>query len=610
MNDFYEKQLSLLDKRIRHAKMNIFRKLTPSEIDTLESRGSFAEDWKDIEVTDKFDANNIIRCYFKGHNKLGKCSIRNTELRECSVADGVEITNTGGFISRYDIGEGTKIENCGTIEVTGRTSFANGTMVATINEGGGREVPLFDDLSAQLAYITAMYRHRPDTVIRIHELIEKYARDAESDRGSIGDNVSLRNCTAIRNARIEADASVYGAALLDCCTLRKGARIGSGVMLKECIVAKNASVDAFSRLEKCFVGESCRIGSGFSALDSLFFANCHMENGEACSIFAGPYTVSHHKSTLLIAGYFLFFNAGSGANQSNHLFKAGPIHQGINERGCKFASNAYVMLPARNGAFCSVLGRHLNHHDSRSFPFSTTIEHDGKTFIIPANNLKSWGTVRDIMKWPQRDKRTGLVTDRINFEALSPYIGEKIAKAVEVSEKLLERQNIEVYKYERCNIRQSMLKHGLGHYRVALAAIIGKALSKGRIVEAHDKWADIAGMYAPCAKIEKLLDYIETGANSIGDIETHLDALHAAYEDYAHSWALDMLEKQIGHAPSREEIEQAIATGMAAEHSLRKMAESDAKKEYDRLMMTGYGIDDSGNPDTVLRDFNSVRGIK
>ena len=41
----------------------------------------------------------------------------------------------------------------------------------------------------------------------------------------------------------------------------------------------------------------------------------------------GPYTVSHHKSSLLIAGMFSFFNAGSGSNQSNHLFKSGAVHQ-------------------------------------------------------------------------------------------------------------------------------------------------------------------------------------------------------------------------------------------------------------------------------------------
>ena len=95
---------------------------------------------------------------------------------------------------------------------------------------------------------------------------------------------------------------------------------------------------------------------GFTAAESLFSPNSHCENGEAASIFAGPYTVSHHKSSLLIAGMFSFFNAGSGSNQSNHLFKSGAVHQAVHLRGCKFASSAYIMSPALEGAFTMVMG--------------------------------------------------------------------------------------------------------------------------------------------------------------------------------------------------------------------------------------------------------------
>ena len=90
-------------------------------------------------------------------------------------------------------------------------------------------------------------------------------------------------------------------------------------------------------LRRCFVGEGVVIENGFSAENSLFFANSHLNHGEACAVFAGPYTVSHHRSTLLIAGYFSFFNAGSGANQSNHMYKSGPDIRGFT---CGDASSA------------------------------------------------------------------------------------------------------------------------------------------------------------------------------------------------------------------------------------------------------------------------------
>lgn len=66
---------------------------------------------------------------------------------------------------------------------------------------------------------------------------------------------------------------------------------------------------------------------------------------------AGPFTVSMHKSSLLIAGMYSFLNAGSGSNQSNHMYKLGPIHQGIVERGSKTTSDSYILWPARVGAF-------------------------------------------------------------------------------------------------------------------------------------------------------------------------------------------------------------------------------------------------------------------
>ena len=114
------------------------------------------------------------------------------------------------------------------------------------------------------------------------------------------------------------------------------------------------------------MGQACHLGHTYSASDSLFFSNCQEENGEACAIFAGPFTVTHHKSTLLIAGMFSFMNAGSGSNQSNHMYKLGPIHQGALERGAKTTSDSYILWPARIGAFSLVMGRHVTHPDIES----------------------------------------------------------------------------------------------------------------------------------------------------------------------------------------------------------------------------------------------------
>ena len=143
----------------------------------------------------------------------------------------------------------------------------------------------------------------------------------------------------------------------------------------------------------------------YSAENSVFFANCGGFHGEACSIFAGPYTVTHHKSTLLIAGLFSFLNAGSGTNQSNHMYKLGPVHQGVVERGSKTGSDSYMLWPAKVGAFTVVMGRHYRNSDTSDLPFSYLIEHEDESVLAPGVNLRSVGTVRDARKWPKRDRR-------------------------------------------------------------------------------------------------------------------------------------------------------------------------------------------------------------
>ena len=102
--------------------------------------------------------------------------------------------------------------------------------------------------------------------------------------------------------------------------------------------------------------------------------------------------MTHHKSTLLIAGLFSFYNAGSGTNQSNHLYKLGPIHEGKLERGSKTGSFAYMMWPCRVGAFSVVLGKHSGTFDTTDYPFShIEARSDGKTSMVPGLNMTTVG---------------------------------------------------------------------------------------------------------------------------------------------------------------------------------------------------------------------------
>ena len=271
----------------------------------------------------------------------------------------------------------------------------------------------------------ALYRHRPQLIERMKTLIEAYADEHASDVGTIGSHVTIVNSGYIKNVRISDYCEIEGAGRLKNGSINSNVadpvHIGYGVVCDDFIISSGSHIEDGTMITRCFVGQACHMGHNYSASDSLFFSNCQEENGEACAIFAGPFTVTHHKSTLLIAGMFSFMNAGSGSNQSNHMYKLGPIHQGALERGAKTTSDSYILWPARIGAFSLVMGRHVNHPDTSDLPFSYLIEDKNTTYLAPGVNLRSVGTIRDAQKWPKRDLRKDPVRlDQINYNLLSP----------------------------------------------------------------------------------------------------------------------------------------------------------------------------------------------
>ena len=369
-----------------------YRKLTDEEIGQLILQGCYSEDWNLVEVVPGFLPDNIRFVKFSGFNKLGrfeeeitlfggvrvKTGIVHAHIHNCTIGDNSLISSVKSYIANYTIGKQVVIHNLDQLAVEGTSSFGNGTLVKVINESGGREIPIYDHLSAQVAYILSMYRHRMKAVNVIENLISRYVDFISSSTGTVSNGVKLINCGTIRNVKIGSYAFLEGVAKLDNGSINSTAadpvKIGQGVILENFIVCSGTCINDTTLVSNCFVGQGCMLDKHYSAVDSVFFANCQGFHGEACSIFAGPYTVSHHKSSLLIAGLFSFMNAGSGSNQSNHLYKLGPIHQGIVERGAKTTSDSYILWPSRIGAFSLVLGRHYSHSDTTDFPFSYLIE--------------------------------------------------------------------------------------------------------------------------------------------------------------------------------------------------------------------------------------------
>ena len=395
--------------------------------------------------------------------------------------------------------------------------------------------------------------------------------------------------------------------------------------------SSGSKVDDGTMLTRCFVGQSCKLGHNYSASDSLFFSNCQGENGEACAIFAGPFTVTHHKSTLLIAGMFSFMNAGSGSNQSNHMYKLGPIHQGTMERGAKTTSDSYILWPARVGAFSLVMGRHVNHADTSNLPFSYLIEQRNTTYLVPGVNLRSVGTIRDAQKWPKRDKRKDPNRlDYINYNLLSPYTIQKMFKGRSILKELkrVSGETSEIYSYQSAKIKNSSLNNGIRFYEIAIHKFLGNSIIKrleGINFQTNEEirqrlkpdteiglgeWVDVSGLIAPKSEIDRLLDGIENGTvNRLKSINASFAEMHENYYTYEWTWAYHKIQEFYGLNPetiTAQDIIGIVKAWQQAVVGLDKMVYEDAKKEFSLSSMTGFGAD--GSHDEMKLDFEQVRG--
>lgn len=580
---------------------NRYRPLRSEEIEQLRANGCHAEDWDLVCVADGFCAANIRNCRFKGRVNIGS---------------NVTIEEVGSYICNYTIGDQATIIGVGVMECsTEGSTFGNGIEVATINENGGRSVKIYDTLSAQVAYIQALYRHRPKTIEALNQIADRYTDSVRSSMGSVGEGATVTDCRIIRNTNIGPKANVVGASLLSNGTILSSAeapaKVGIDVKLYDFIAAEGCHIDNGSLMRRCYIGQSVII-ENLTAADSLFFANSHLENGEACSIFAGPFTVSHHASSLLIAGMFSFFNAGSGTNQSNHLFRTGAVHQGIHARGVKYGSNAYAMLPCTDGAFTVVIGRHYNHPNTDDFPYSYIMNKHGHTWLMPARNLTSYGTVRDLTKWVGRDKRKGEKRDIIHFQECTPYVGERFLRAIRILSSLLadDDDTPEVINWSRMKISRQAAINGLRLYRMAADKYIGYCLEgeNNQNLSGRGGWIDCAGEFMTSERMNSLLNDIEDGTlNTPEAISAELKHIADDYDSHAYDWAVGALEQRLARKVTAEDIAEAIERGTRAAGKLCEMTEADRLKDYDEIAQISYGIDSLLEQERI-EDFVAVRG--
>ena len=593
--------------------MNDYRPLTSEEIEVLKSNDCWAEDWTSVNVAEDFKPNFMHRVMLYGEVNIGAfnknvevsqgfvkhAGINNATLRNVTIGDDCLIENVGNFINNYTIGDDCYISNISTMETTEGATYGEGNLVSVLNEVGEGNVILFSDLNSQLAAFMVKHFSDKDLKEKIRQLIKTDIDNKMPERGQIGNNVKIVNTKEITNCIINDFCEVNGASRLSDCTLLGSAHgnvyVGTGVIAENSIIAEGASVINSVKIQDCYVGEACQLSNGFTASTSIFFANSYMSNGEACAAFCGPFTASHHKSSLLIGGMFSFYNAGSATNFSNHAYKMGPMHWGILERGSKTASGAYLLMPATLGSFSVCFGKLMHHPNTRNLPFAYLIADGDKMFLIPGRNITTVGLYRDIKKWPKRDLRA--LENRksiVNFDWLSPFSVGEILKGKKILESLREvtGDNVSQYLYHEYIIPASSLHKGIKYYDIALRIYMGAVLK--RVLKRDPSitppatqtgigdWDDLSGLLLPVSEEERIVNDLQDGTiDSIQQLIERFEEIDANYRQYQWAWTYKMVCDYYGISEiTLEDANRIHEDYIKARRSWIAEIKKDAEKEY------------------------------
>lgn len=538
-----------------------YRELTSKEIEQLERQGCLSDDWSLLEVADDFSPANIRLTRFSGRVRLGA---------ECSLY------------------------NVGCISTTDDATYGEGNLISILNEAGDGNIMLYSGLTSQMAAM--MVRNSGDEAFRnaIFDMVRREVRDIRPECTTIGNGVTISSTRELTNVFIGDDCEITGAARLVDCTLRSTSEasvfVGDGVICDNVIVQAAATITDGARLYNTFVGEACHVGRGFTSENSVFFANSHMDNGESCAALCGPFTVSHHKSTLLIGGEYSFYNAGSGTNFSNHAYKIGPIHWGTLQRGSKTASGAHTLWPATVGTFSMVMGKVQTHPVTTDLPFSYLIAQGDATYLVPGRNLTTVGTYRDINKWPKRDRRprSGRMS-LVQYDWLSPFVVAQCIRGKQLLERLHQEQgeNAASYQYNGVIIRNSSLQRGIHYYDMAVRLCLYDALQHHEAclpesTSGAGEWTDLLGMLAPTDDVERIIDEVRRGELSdIRDLSMELSRLHDEYAEHKWAWAYRVLLQYCQLDIFTEDDRQQLLTEYAAvQQEWLSAIRYDAEREY------------------------------
>ena len=202
----------------------------------------------------------------------------------------------------------------------------------------------------------------------------------------------------------------------------------------------------------------------------------------------------------------------------------------------------------------------------------------------------------------------------VDFAEYNPYVCSGFVAAVNTLHALAEADpDAGSYNHRKVVIKANMLRRGIGLYNKAVVASMGAMLARGASAPDADgsgRWLDIAGQYITKRAVDEILDAVDAGSiRTFAELDDRFRAFDARYDDYAHSYAENLLASLLGHRPSAQEIAEAVEAGANAHAAMRRTTDADRQRDCSPDMAVGYGLD-SDSETEIMADYSAVRGLE
>ncbi|MHC5067303.1 MAG: DUF4954 family protein [Planctomycetota bacterium] len=307
-----------VDRRADNVLGLLVRPLTRQEIAIMEDRGCRCDAWEQIAVAEDFDPFRVRRTHFQGACVLGRFAgerevmpgmslpsgIYDCTLINCQIGNDCLIEKVR-FAANVVIDREAVVFDIGSLTCSGSAAFGCDQLLSIAIENGGREVPVWAEMSVDTAAQIARDRHdeagqaavlaaasayvealrspvgwvRRGAVVRHTERVV----DAYIGMGAVVDNaVALRDAALLSS--VDEPVVVAGAASVEHAVLQWGARADGGGILRHGVLLEHAAIDQHGAVEQAIIGPNTTIAKG-----------------EVTASLVGPFVGFHHQSLLIAA---------------------------------------------------------------------------------------------------------------------------------------------------------------------------------------------------------------------------------------------------------------------------------------------------------------------